>query len=323
MCFGTSECYNGSVKSFFGCDTMTEYTLNAAGVTASAKSGKKPILVTMITEEFREKKTDFPFHRDMLHSLGSIRYCKAELYRSCIIGTMRVPRKEAQRAPELCFGFCLTADTLYIIEDSGEYKTLMSRLVKHSSGIERPSQLLLRLLELLTENDVPYMMHIEAELERMEDELDGKTPDDFFRRLTRQRQKLSELGAYYGQLSDIGERLSDEMCAPIVRDCTAWEKLTRRAERLQDHAELIAESALQLRELYQAEQDSRQNRIMGLLTVVTTLFLPLTLLTGWYGMNFRNMPELTWRCGYAAAAAVALVIVVIEIIWLRKHFRKF
>ena len=60
------------------------------------------------------------------------------------------------------------------------------------------------------------------------------------------------------------------------------------------HAELIAESALQLRELYQAEQDSRQNRIMGLLTVVTTLFLPLTLLTGWDGMNFRNMPELTW-----------------------------
>ena len=300
MCFGTSECYNGSVKSFFGCDTMTEYTLNAAGVTASAKSGKKPILVTMTTEEFREKKTDFPFHRDMLHSLGSIRYCKAELYRSCIIGTMRVPRKEAQRAPELCFGFCLMADTLYIIEDSGEYKTLMSRLVKHSSGIERPSQLLLRLLELLTENDVPYMMHIEAELERMEDEL-GES----------------------ATIIATGERLSDEMCAPIVRDCTAWEKLTRRAERLQDHAELIAESALQLRELYQAEQDSRQNRIMGLLTVVTTLFLPLTLLTGWYGMNFRNMPELTWRCGYAAAAAVALVIVVIEIIWLRKHFRKF
>ena len=236
---------------------------------------------------------------------------------------MRIPRKEAQRAPELCFGFCLTGSALYIIEDSGEYKTLMSRLVKHSAGIERPSQLLLRLLELLTENDVLYMMHIEAELERMEAELDGKTPDDFFRRLTRHRQKLSELGAYYAQLSDIGERLSDELGATIVHDCTAWEKFARRAERLQDHAELVAESALQLRELYQAEQDSRQNRIMGLLTVVTTLFLPLTLLTGWYGMNFRNMPELTWRCGYAVAAAVALVIVVIEILWLRRHFRKF
>lgn len=302
---------------------MTEYTVNTAGAIAPSKAGAEPILVTMTTDEFRERKADFPFHHDMLHSLGSIRYCKAELYRGGIIGTMRIPRKEAQRAPELCFGFCLTGSALYIIEDSGEYKTLMSRLVKHSAGIERPSQLLLRLLELLTENDVLYMMHIEAELERMEAELDGKTPDDFFRRLTRHRQKLSELGAYYAQLSDIGERLSDELGAPIVHDCTAWEKFARRAERLQDHAELVAESALQLRELYQAEQDSRQNRIMGLLTVVTTLFLPLTLLTGWYGMNFRNMPELTWRCGYAVAAAVALVIVVIEILWLRRHFRKF
>ena len=302
---------------------MTEYTINSSGAVVPAKDGAQSILITMTADEFRENRSDFPFHREMLHSLGSIRYCKAELYKNCIIGTMRVPRKEAQRAPELCFGFCLTDKTLHIIEDTGEYKTLIARLVKHSSGAARPSQLLLRMLELLTENDVPYMMHIETELERMEDELGQKPGDDFFRRLTRHRQKLSELGEYYGQLSDIGERLSDEVCAPVSGDRAAWEKFARRAERLQDHAELVAESALQLRELYQSEQDSRQNRIMGLLTVVTTLFLPLTLLTGWYGMNFRNMPELSWRCGYAVVAVVALVIVVIEIIWLRKNFKKF
>lgn len=302
---------------------MTEYAINSSGAVIQAKAGAQPVLITMTIDEFREKKSEFPFHKEMLHSLGSIRYCKAELYKNCVIGTMRVPRKEAQRAPELCFGFCVTEKTLYIIEDTGEYKALIARLVKHSSGAADPSRLLLRLLELLTENDVPYMMHIETELERMEDELTEKLPDDFFRRLTRHRQKLSELGAYYGQLSDIGERLSDAICAQVIDDRAEWEKFARRAERLQDHAELVAESALQLRELYQSEQDSRQNRIMGILTVVTTLFLPLTLLTGWYGMNFRNMPELGWRCGYAVVAIVALVIVVVEILWLRKNFKKF
>lgn len=277
----------------------------------------------MTTDEFRENKAEFPFHKEMLHSLGSIRYCKAELCKNCVIGTMRVPRKEAQRTPELSFGFCVTEKTLYIIEDTGGNRTAAARLVKHSSGAADPSRLLLRLLELLTENDVPYIMHIETELERMEDELTEGLPDDFFRRLTHQRQKLSELGAYYGQLSDIGERLSDAICMPLIGNGAEWEKFARRSERLQDHAELVAESALQLRELYQSEQDSRRNRIMGILTVVTTLFLPLTLLTGWYGMNFRNMPELGWRCGYAVVAVVALVIVVAEILWLRKNFRKF
>ena len=129
------------------------------------------------------------------------------------------------------------------------------------------------------------MMHIETELERMEDELGQKPGDDFFRRLTRHRQKLSELGAYYGQLSDIGERLSDEVCAPVSGDCAAWEKICapvpKAASRITPSSWPKARAAIA--RALPVRQDSRQNRIMGLLTVVTTLFLPLTRLTGWYG----------------------------------------
>ena len=85
---------------------MTEYTINSSGAVVPAKGGAQPILINMTADEFRENKAEFTFHREMLHSLGSIRYCKAELYKGCVIGTMRIPRKEAQRAPELCFGFC-------------------------------------------------------------------------------------------------------------------------------------------------------------------------------------------------------------------------
>ena len=81
---------------------------------------------------------------------------------------------------------------------------------------------------------------------------------------------------------------------------------------------LLRENVLQLRELYQSQQDEQQNKIMCMLTVVTTLFLPLTLLTGWYGMNFAYMPELQWKYGYITVIIAAVVIVVIEIIYFKK-----
>ena len=75
---------------------------------------------------------------------------------------------------------------------------------------------------------------------------------------------------------------------------------------------------LQLRWLYQSRPDARQNKIMGTLTVVTTFFLPLTLLTGWYGMNFAHMPELKCQYGYLSVIIVAIVIAIGEIIYFKK-----
>ena len=57
---------------------------------------------------------------------------------------------------------------------------------------------------------------------------------------------------------------------------------------------------------------------MGILTVVTTFFLPLTLITGWYGMNFENMPELKWVYGYPMVIAVSLMIAVIEYVYFKR-----
>ena len=56
---------------------------------------------------------------------------------------------------------------------------------------------------------------------------------------------------------------------------------------------------------------------MKILTIVTTIFLPLTLVAGWYGMNFSNMPELSWKYGYPAVIVISLVIVMI-CLWIMK-----
>jgi magnesium transporter len=63
---------------------------------------------------------------------------------------------------------------------------------------------------------------------------------------------------------------------------------------------------------------NRTNEIMRRLTVMATIFIPLTFIAGVYGMNFDVMPELRWRFGYAVAWGVMLVIAVALLIWFRR-----
>ncbi|MCD8342126.1 MAG: hypothetical protein LUC87_08270 [Clostridiales bacterium] len=81
-----------------------------------------------------------------------------------------------------------------------------------------------------------------------------------------------------------------------------------RAERLKNRTSYLLEYAQQVRDAYQALVDARQNDNMKFLTIISTIFFPLTLITGWYGMNFENMPEL--ETGYPVIILVSVVVVV-------------
>ncbi len=91
-----------------------------------------------------------------------------------------------------------------------------------------------------------------------------------------------------------------------------------RVKRLQNEAQSLREYAMQVQDVYQAEITIRQNNVMNLLTVVTTVFLPLTLIAGWYGMNFYNMPELDWKYGYPAVSGISLAVIILILYFFKK-----
>ena len=298
---------------------MTEYTIKAGGILAPVKRSGLPVFLTILnTEEFRERKDQFSRYKDLLHSLGSIRYCKMEVYEDCAAGTLRIPQKKEGHTPLLSFGVYMMGQALFLIEDTGDLKHWIEKLPPLPEELHAPDQLLLQFLNHTIDNDLFYLSHLERKMESLEDSLNEGADASFFEELTSRRQKLSELNAYYGQLSAIGELFQSPACAFLIRNAAAWAGYTRSTERLRGDVQLLRENILQLRELYQARQDARQNKIMGILTVVTTLFLPLTLLTGWYGMNFAHMPELHWEYGYPAVILVAVLIVVLEILYFKK-----
>ena len=81
---------------------------------------------------------------------------------------------------------------------------------------------------------------------------------------------------------------------------------------------MLREYASQVSSEYQAQVYIAQNRIMKLLTVVTTVCMPLSLIAGWYGMNFIGMPELSWEYGYPTVIALSALVVGCSILYFRK-----
>ena len=71
-----------------------------------------------------------------------------------------------------------------------------------------------------------------------------------------------------------------------------FDTIEDRADRLMNKTVQLLEYAGQVKDAYQSAADARQNKSMQLLTIISTIFLPLTLITSWYGMNFEDMPEL-------------------------------
>ena len=296
---------------------MTEYIkMQGKGLLPKGSDEKmRPFLTIMSMEEFKERH-DIGVNHEVVHTAGSIRYCKAEWLKECFEGALRIPDKSAESDPQMSFAFHISDNYAVFIESEGDLKKWLEKHLESFDDIEKPIQLLLRMSDRFLEGDLLYLYHMEKEMDTLENTVFDSAAEDVFLKLTGFRRKLSELDAYYAQMAAVGETAQEGDLEQ--NDGRAWERFTRRAERLQDHVGLLRENIMRLRELIASVQAERQNRIMGILTVVTTIFLPLTLLTGWYGMNFQRMPELGWKYGYPAAAAAALAVVIFEIIWFKR-----
>ena len=133
------------------------------------------------------------------------------------------------------------------------------------------------------------------------------------------RGDLLDLRVHYEQLIDLGQELEENENGFFQEENLRYFHLfTNRVMRLQDMVTGQREYVVQLRDLIQVQMDVKQNRIMTLLTVITSIFLPLTLIAGWYGMNFRYMPELNWKFGYPAVFLLSVIIVIACIRYFRK-----
>jgi len=116
------------------------------------------------------------------------------------------------------------------------------------------------------------------------------------------RKSLWPLREVVGRMDRGESRLFQEATRPYIRDL--YDHTLQVVDTLENYREMSSA----LLEVYLTNVSNRTNEVMKVLTVIATLFIPITFLAGVYGMNFDYMPELKWRWGYPAVWVVMIAM---------------
>lgn len=207
-----------------------------------------------------------------------------------------------------------------LVDEDGSQERIFENAVRRvnpaTTSLER---IICVVFERLFSQDNGYLEEYESAVGRMEAQVErGITGNRFNSEILAMRRKLLIIRSYYEQMIDIAETM-------VVNDAELFREdklhhfvnLQNKLSRLSCNTQLLRDNLNQVREAYQAALDYNANQIMKVVTVVTTVFLPLSLIAGWYGMNFRYMPELAWRYGYVGVMLLSVAVILVSL-WLFK-----
>lgn len=213
-------------------------------------------------------------------------------------------KKPGQRERRVSIYF--DRDALLFITEDEHLRGLMSSCADNEAHIHT----VFEFFSQLTAEDVDSLEHFEERITTLEDELlTGKRSSrESSRKIIAIRRELLIMKRYYEQLGLVTAALSDnEEGFFHAAEQKRFVAISRRTDRLLESVLHLREYITQVREAYQAQIDIEQNNIMRIFTVITAIFLPLTLIVGWYGMNFQ-MPEYAWPFGYPFVILLSAVI---------------
>ncbi|MDD4370063.1 MAG: CorA family divalent cation transporter [Anaerostipes sp.] len=259
-------------------------------------------------EQWKEMYQGKPHFHHLSREFEDISSCKVELFSKSVSGNLLIPNKKSNFEHSYKISFILSEDELILIDNTDFAKPLLDkakRLMEEKDGVR---ELFQRFIIEIVSTDMSMLEEIEDDIGDVEEEILNGNLDKFNGRMPEYRRILRVIYIYYGQLSMLGETIQEYYFSDD-RLTRMYDALEHRADRLQSRVQVLREYTKQVQEVYQAQVDSRQNEIMKVLTVVATIFMPLTLITGWYGMNFAAMPELTWHLGYPMIIVLSGLIV--------------
>jgi len=186
------------------------------------------------------------------------------------------------------------------------------------------------LLDSIVDHYYPVLESLGASIDRIEDELVDVSLKDPVRDLHRYKRTLSQIRRFIWPVRDVVNSMMHEETGLVrkgtkvyLRDC--YDHTVQLMDLVESYRDVLSS----LMDLYLSSVGIRTNQIMKVLTVISSIFIPLTFIVGIYGMNFApevngkrlpwNMPELYQPWGYVAVMLLMLAIAVFQILYFRKR----
>ncbi|WP_180326607.1 magnesium transporter CorA family protein [Raoultibacter phocaeensis] len=252
---------------------------------------------------------------ESLKSLAASQSTYVDVFPDCMIGSLSIPDKADLLKAPACFGFYLDTTRLIFVDNGDVCESILDGIASmHRTISPTLARVLYEFLKFTVKDDAVYLADVEEKLGDTEETILDRKRHVTNNHMLQIRRKILRLDSYYQQLSDMSSVMSDDEHRMLAKEeRRLFHLFSEQCDRLMDRAQSLKDYSLQLRELFQMQIDTQQNEIMQWFTVITTIFVPLTLITSWYGMNFEAMPELAWPFSYPIVIIVCIVLVIIEI----------
>ena len=293
---------------------MIEYSLTEGHI---IKNNEESVVKIISREEFAELQNIPEVISEWIrHEETHAPYCKSEIEGEYLFGIISTPRRDNIVGLERSFYYVYDRKVVLLVPMNSHPENCMNHLISQTHLFTSIDDVFLTFLDSLTLEDSPYLNTVEKQIELLEEKILHQEEKGVNEQLLSFRKKLITIHNYYEQLITMTDRMEYEEY--FNRNEGQLRAFTDRITRLDHKATSLREYCAQVRETFHSQTDLKMNRTMQTLTVITVLFMPVTVVSAWYGMNFIDMPELSTPFGYIITI-IATVLLTVSAILYCKH----
>ncbi len=206
-------------------------------------------------------------------------------------------------------------------QESTIFEPIQERLRNNKGRIRKfgADYLLHAVIDSIVDNYFIVLEKLEEKIEFLEDDLLKKPTPVMLQAIHELKRELILLRKSLWPLREAISAL-ERSDSPLISESTGiyFKDIFDHVIAVIDSVETFRDMLSGMLDIYLSSVSNRLNQVMKVLTIIATIFMPLTFLAGVYGMNFQYMPELTWRWGYFGVLGIMLVIALSMVYYFRK-----